>query len=121
MRLPATDTLENPTPRPAAFQARGGPEGFHSLSSPLSGESASRFGPRQPGQSVGGAAKSPVESAKRLKVASGRYNQMDMARLLRGPLEGSSAHSASGRGQAKREKLVAGAGHNVSQPPALTA
>src|SRR6266571_8381958 len=109
MRPPAMDTLENPTPSPAAFQASGGPEGFHSLSSPLSGDRASRFGPRQPGQSVGGAAKSPVESANRLKVASGRYNQMDMARLLRGPLEGSSAHSATGRRRARSEKLLADA------------
>src|SRR5436189_3359298 len=108
MRLPATDTLENPTPRPAAFQASGGPEGFHSVSSPLSGESASRFGPRQPGQSVGGAAKSPVESARRVKVASGRYNQMDMARLLRGPLKARRpAHSATGRGRGKGERFDA--------------
>src|SRR6266496_6313673 len=107
MRPPAMDTLEKPTPRPAAFQASGGAGAFHSVSSPLSGDSASRLGPRQPGQSVGGAAKSPAGSAQRVMVASGRYNQMDMARLLRGPLEGSSAHSATGRRRARSEKLLA--------------
>src|SRR5438445_215674 len=123
MRSPAMDTLEKPTPRPAAFQARGGPGAFHSVSSPLSGDSASRLEPRQPGQSVGGAANRPAGSARTVRVASGRYNQMDMARLLCGPLEGSSGHSATGRGRARSEKLVAGGrtqrftGPGVDGPP----
>src|SRR5687767_12162862 len=46
MNLPATETLENPPPRPVAFHSRGGPPAGHSLARPVSGEIPSRLGPR---------------------------------------------------------------------------
>jgi hypothetical protein len=35
IRSPAIDTLENPVPRPEAFQANGGPDSDHSRSKPV--------------------------------------------------------------------------------------
>src|SRR5262249_27857326 len=49
---PTTAGLENPTPPRAAFQASGSPLPGHCLSSPVSGEWPSRFGPRHWGQSA---------------------------------------------------------------------
>src|SRR5689334_17850163 len=51
IRPAATDGALYPPPRPLIFHARGGPSLGHSLSRPVSFETASRFGPCHCGQS----------------------------------------------------------------------
>src|SRR5689334_15964732 len=62
-RPPATDTGATPSPRPVAFQAKGGPPSGHSFNRPVSAETLVRAGPRHCGQSAAGrgtAASSPA-------------------------------------------------------------
>src|SRR5690349_21198433 len=50
MRSLVMARLENPTPRPLAFQAKRGPSASHCFSNPVSVDRLSRFGPRNWGQ-----------------------------------------------------------------------
>src|SRR6266850_1602873 len=117
-------TLEKPTPTPVAFQASGGPEAVHAGRRPWSGERPSRLGPRQPGQSAGGAARRPAGSARpRTNAARGRRIAKDMGETpLKAPvgrLVGLFCDRPTG--VPKRKASRAGPGDNVSQLPALTA
>src|SRR6185295_5591696 len=51
IRPPSTATAPSDSPRPVAFQARGGPPSGHAASSPVSLETLSRLGPRHWAQS----------------------------------------------------------------------
>src|SRR5205809_909564 len=73
MRLPTIATLENPRPKPPAFQSNVGPPSGHLLSKPLSGEISSRLGPRHCGQSV---APSPLAIGR---LSAARLNRHQLA------------------------------------------
>src|SRR5258708_4094125 len=109
---------------PVVFQASGGPEAVHAGRRPWSGERPSRLGPRQPGQSAGGAAKRPPGSARpRANAARGRRIAKDMGETpFEGPrLKARQPILRQARCGSEAKSIAVRSGDNGSQPPVLTA
>src|SRR5215210_2908128 len=74
--------LEKPTPRPLAFQASGGPDSGHFVSSPDSWVTSSRLGPRHWGHSGEAAARAVDVARMRTRAAAGRGESLNIPDLL---------------------------------------
>src|SRR5215207_4321338 len=89
MRPPEMARLEKPTPRPLAFQASGGPDSGHFVSSPDSWATSSRLGPRHwghSGEAAGAAAARAADIARmRARAAAGRGESLNIPDLLSNP------------------------------------